>query len=134
LLAVDDDHQEQEAAPARGPCPACEYDHGPGECRAVALLPEGGPMDAHPEPLTLARADAYARGLAEGQHGWTGPDPRDRPTAREAREAVSNWTRAADDHAETSYYGAEGIQRMRAYWLGILRGTRSRADTRREAA
>jgi hypothetical protein len=52
----------------------------------------------------------------------------------ELRAAVDSWTAAQTEHAHTSYYGAEHVRQMRAYWLGALRTRRERRCTPRTSS
>lgn len=74
-------------------------------------------------------AEAYAAGLALETYE---PIRAERHVIRahaefEMRIAVKNWREAQFDHGHTSYWGANHIRCMRAYWLGALRAKRGEA-------
>jgi hypothetical protein len=45
---------------------------------------------------------------------------------RHARQHARAWRESLRDHADTSYWGVQGIRVYRAFWLGVARGIRER--------
>lgn len=65
-------------------------------------------------------SDAYRRGTEDAHRirNTFGP-PQMHPG--EILDACASFKAAQSDHAETSYFGAEHLRQMRAYWLGRRR-------------
>lgn len=75
------------------------------------------------DPMSLSPLEAYRLGFAEELAGLHDGD-RVWRRILDNRDAVASWRKASRDHAETSYYGADRIRAMRAYWIGRSRGAR----------